>query len=109
MNLLFIGDIVGRGGREVVVAELPRLRRALALDFVVANGENAAGGFGLTRAIADELFACGVDCLTTGNHWADQRELLTVIVDEDRILRPANFPAGAPGRGAGLYETPAGA
>lgn len=109
MNLLFIGDIVGRGGRDVVAAELPGLRTSLALDFVVANGENAAGGFGLTRAIAEELFACGVDCLTTGNHWADQRELVTTIVDEDRILRPGNFPAGTPGRGAGLYETPSGA
>lgn len=109
MNILFLGDIVGRPGRDIVESELPELRAKLELDFVVANGENAAGGFGLTRAIADELFAAGVDCLTTGNHWADQREMLTAINDEDRILRPANYPKGTPGRGAGLFETRAGA
>lgn len=105
MNLLFIGDIVGHGGRDVVAAELPRIKAALKVDFTVANGENAAGGFGLTRAIADELFAAGIDCLTTGNHWPDQRELLTVVAEEDRILRPANYPPGTPGHGSGLYET----
>lgn len=109
MNLLFIGDIVGHGGRAVVETELSALRARLQLDFVVANGENAAGGFGLTRAIANELFACGVDCLTTGNHWADQRELLSVLDEEDRILRPANYPPGTPGRGAATFETRAGA
>ena len=105
MRILFIGDIIGRPGRDVVAAELPRLQSRLDPDFVVANGENAAGGFGITRAIADELFALGIDCLTTGNHWADQREILSFIADEDRILRPRNYPAGVPGKGAGLYET----
>jgi hypothetical protein len=109
MHLLFIGDIVGRPGRDVVAAELPRLKEALKLDFVVANGENAAGGFGLTRAIADDLFAMGIDCLTTGNHWADQKEILAFIDHEDRILRPRNYPPGTPGKGAGLYETRSGA
>jgi 2',3'-cyclic-nucleotide 2'-phosphodiesterase len=109
MNILLIGDIVGRPGREVVEAHLPALRERLQLDFVVANGENAAGGFGLTKAIADEMFAAGVDCLTTGNHWADQREMLAAIETEDRILRPANYPKGTPGRGMGVFDTRAGA
>jgi 2',3'-cyclic-nucleotide 2'-phosphodiesterase len=105
MRILFIGDIVGRPGREVVAAELPRLKDLLAPDIIIANGENAAGGFGLTRALADELFAQGIDCLTTGNHWADQKEILGFIGDDDRILRPRNFPAGVPGKGAGVYQT----
>ncbi|MDE2266002.1 MAG: YmdB family metallophosphoesterase, partial [Alphaproteobacteria bacterium] len=109
MHILFIGDIVGRPGRDVVAAELPRLRDSLKLDFVIANGENAAGGFGLTRAIADDLFAMGVDCITTGNHWADQKEILSFIDHEDRVLRPRNYPPGTPGKGASLYETRAGA
>ena len=109
MRILFIGDIIGRGGRDVVAAELPRLKKLLSPDFVIANGENAAGGFGLTRAVADDLFGCGVDCITTGNHWADQREILGFIDDEERILRPRNYPAGVPGKGAGLYETRSGA
>ena len=109
MHILFIGDIVGRTGRDVVAAELPRLKDILKLDFVIANGENAAGGFGLTRAIAQEFFAIGIDCITTGNHWADQKEILSYIDDEDRILRPRNYPAGTPGKGAGLYETRSGA
>ena len=98
MNILFLGDIIGKPGRDVVAAELPRLRSHLKLDLVIANGENAAGGFGLTRAIAEEFFACGVDVITTGNHWADQKEILTYIESEDRILRPANYPKGTPGR-----------
>jgi len=108
MRLLFIGDIVGKPGRDVVVTELPRMRDTLALDFVIANGENAAGGFGLTRATATELFGAGVDCITTGNHWADQKEILSYIGDEERILRPRNYPAGTPGKGANLYQTRAG-
>jgi metallophosphoesterase (TIGR00282 family) len=108
MNLLFIGDIIGRPGREVVTAHLPRLRETLKLDFVIANGENAAGGFGITRAIAEEFYACGIDMISTGNHWADQKEILTYIDVEDRILRPANYPKGTPGRGANLYQTSAG-
>jgi 2',3'-cyclic-nucleotide 2'-phosphodiesterase len=105
MRILFIGDIIGRPGREVVTTQAPLLRDSLKLDFIVANAENAAGGFGLTRAIANDLFAAGVDVITTGNHWADQKEILSFIGDEDRILRPRNLPPGAPGRGAGLYET----
>ncbi len=108
MHILFIGDIVGRPGRDVVAAELPRLKEALKLDFVIGNGENAAGGFGLTRAVADQLFAMGLDCLTTGNHWADQKEILSFIDHEDRILRPRNYPPGTPGKGTGLYESRSG-
>jgi 2',3'-cyclic-nucleotide 2'-phosphodiesterase len=105
MRILFIGDIIGKPGRDVVVAELPRLRETLALDFVIGNGENVAHGFGLTRATANELFALGVDCITTGNHWADQKEILGFIDNEERILRPRNYPAGTPGKGANLYQT----
>jgi len=109
MNLLFLGDIVGKSGRDGVVAELPALRARLKTDFVIANAENAAGGFGLTRAVSEELFAAGVDVLSTGNHWADQKEILTYIDAEDRILRPQNYPRGTPGRGANLYAAPGGA
>lgn len=108
MNILFIGDIIGKPGRDVVTAELPRLRAALKLDLVIANGENAAGGFGLTRVIAEEFFGIGVDVISTGNHWADQKEILTFIETEDRVLRPANYPRGTPGRGANLYQTSSG-
>jgi len=108
MNILFLGDIIGKPGRDVVHAQLPGLRQSLKLDFVIANGENAAGGFGLTRAIAEEFFAMGIDAISTGNHWADQKEILTYIDGEDRILRPANYPKGTPGRGANLYQTPNG-
>jgi metallophosphoesterase (TIGR00282 family) len=108
MNILFIGDIIGRPGRDVVAAELPRLRDRLKLDLVIANGENAAGGFGLTRAIAEEFFGIGVDVISTGNHWADQKEIFTLIEEDDRILRPVNYPKGTPGKGANLYQTPAG-
>jgi len=109
MRILFIGDIIGRPGREVVGTELPRLRQKLELDFVIGNGENVAGGFGITRSTANELFAAGVDAITTGNHWTDQKEIFSYIAEEDRILRPRNYPAGTPGRGAGLFETRKGA
>ena len=109
MRILFIGDVIGRPGREVIAAELPHLRDALKLDFVVINGENLAGGFGVTRVVANEMFALGIDVITTGNHWLDQREILTFIDHDDRILRPRNYPQGTPGKGAGLYETRSGA
>ncbi|HEY4076402.1 MAG TPA: TIGR00282 family metallophosphoesterase [Rhizomicrobium sp.] len=108
MNILFLGDIVGKPGRDAVYAELPRLRDRLKLDLVIANGENAAHGFGLTRVIAEEFFGIGIDVISTGNHWADQKEILTYIESEDRVLRPANYPRGTPGRGANLYQTPNG-
>jgi metallophosphoesterase (TIGR00282 family) len=109
MNILFLGDIIGKPGRDAVAAELPALRAALKTDLVIANGENLAHGFGLTRATAEELFAAGVDVISSGNHWADQKEVLAYIETEDRILRPQNYPHGTPGRGANLYATPGGA
>ena len=100
MRLLFCGDIVGRAGRDVVVERLPGLKRDHAIDFVVANGENAAGGFGITRKISDDLFAAGVDCITTGNHVFDQRDLIGHIDQDPRLLRPLNMLPGTPGRGS---------
>ena len=88
-----------------MVERLPGLRRDLGLDFVIANGENAAAGFGITRRICDDLFAAGVDCITGGNHSWDQKEALAFIDAEPRLLRPHNFPPGAPGRGAALFQT----
>ncbi|MEZ5666397.1 MAG: TIGR00282 family metallophosphoesterase [Alphaproteobacteria bacterium] len=108
MRLLFLGDIVGRSGREAVQARLPGLRRDLALDFVVANAENAAAGFGLTGQICADLHAAGVDVITTGNHVWDQREIIEHIARDHRVLRPLNFPAATPGRGASVYGLPDG-
>jgi metallophosphoesterase (TIGR00282 family) len=108
MKILFLGDVIGKPGRDAVADELPGLKERLAPDLVIVNGENAAHGFGLTRAIAEEFFAMGVDVISTGNHWADQKEILTYIDNEDRILRPRNYPPGTPGRGANLYQTPNG-
>ena len=108
MNILFLGDLIGKPGRDAVSERLSALRTQLKLDLVIANGENVAGGFGITRAIAEDMFACGVDVISTGNHWADQKEILAYIETEDRVLRPANYPKGTPGRGANLYQTAAG-
>jgi len=110
MRLAFFGDVVGKPGRQAVIEHLPRLKAELRLDFAVVNGENAAGGFGLTEKIAEEFFAAGADVLTLGDHAWDQREALTYIQREDRLLRPVNYPegAGAPGRGAHLYTLPDG-
>ena len=107
MRIAFFGDVVGRSGREGVAEHLPMLRRRLGLDFVIVNAENAAAGFGITEATARELFDAGADCLTLGNHSWDQREALTYIVREPRLIRPLNYPSlsCAPGRGAQLFET----
>ncbi len=99
VTVLAVGDIVGRPGREAVARLLPQLRREYGIDLVVANGENAAGGFGLTPKIADDLFSLGIDVLTSGNHIWDRREMLTGFDDRRPILRPQNYPSGAPGRG----------
>ncbi len=109
MRLLFLGDIVGRSGRDALVAELPGLRRQLRLDFVIVNGENAAGGFGITGAICDDVFDAGADVITLGNHSWDQREALVHIEREPRLIRPVNYPSGTPGRGATLVESASGA
>jgi metallophosphoesterase (TIGR00282 family) len=108
MRIVFIGDVVGRAGREAVSRHLPLLRGRWKLDFVVVNAENAAGGFGITEAICDEILAAGADCITLGNHAFDQREALIFIERQTRLIRPVNYPTGTPGRGAGLYETAAG-
>ena len=107
MRFAFFGDVVGRTGREGLAEHLPGLRRRLGLEFVVVNAENAAAGFGITESTARELFDAGADCLTLGNHAWDQKEALTYIVREPRLVRPANYPALAdpPGRGAQLLET----
>jgi metallophosphoesterase (TIGR00282 family) len=105
MRFLFLGDVVGRSGRDAVIQHLPGLIRDLDVEFVVVNGENAAGGFGLTQEIARDFFAAGVDVLTTGNHVWDQRTLIGQIDAEPRIQRPLNFPPGTPGRGAHVYQT----
>ena len=105
MRILYLGDIVGRAGRTAVIGQLPRLREALRADFVIVNGENAAGGFGINAKIVRQLLDAGADVITTGNHAFDQREVLTFIGTEPRLLRPVNHPAGVPGRGAGLFET----
>src|SRR6516165_6035561 len=109
MRLLFIGDVVGRSGRAALVEHVPLLRARWDLDFVIVNGENAAGGFGLTEAIFEEFLAIGVDAVTLGNHAWDQREALVFIERQPRLLRPANWPAGTPGRGAAIVETNTGA
>ncbi len=110
MRLAFFGDIVGRAGRDALITHLPPLRRRLKLDFIAADAENVAGGFGITESIAKDLFEAGVDCLTLGNHAWDQREALTYIEREPRLLRPLNYPrlSHAPGKGAWVYDTPAG-
>jgi metallophosphoesterase (TIGR00282 family) len=99
MKLLFIGDIVGRPGRELVRRGLGPIVAAHGIDFVIANGENSAAGFGITRDIGDQLFGYGIDVMTSGNHIWDKKEALDYIVHEPRLLRPANYPAGAPGKG----------
>jgi metallophosphoesterase (TIGR00282 family) len=110
MRLAFFGDVVGRSGREALADHLPMLRRRLGLEFVTVNAENAAAGFGITENTARELFEAGADCLTLGNHSWDQKEALTYIVREPRLIRPLNYPAlsYAPGRGAQLFETESG-
>jgi 2',3'-cyclic-nucleotide 2'-phosphodiesterase len=108
MKILLLGDIVGRSGRDAVVERLPGIRERLALDFVVVNGENAAGGFGITEKILAELLKAGADVVTTGNHIWDQKETAGFIDRSPRLLRPENFPKNTPGRGFGLYEAPGG-
>ena len=109
MRILFIGDIVGRSGRAIVVERLPGLIKDWKLDFVAINGENAAGGFGITEAICSDLVAAGGDAITLGNHAWDQRDALVFIDRAPRLVRPLNYPRGTPGRGAALLEAKNGA
>ncbi|HTV35575.1 MAG TPA: YmdB family metallophosphoesterase, partial [Xanthobacteraceae bacterium] len=96
MRILFVGDVVGRSGRSVVYERLPSLIRDWKLDLVVVNGENAAGGFGITETICDELLNAGADCVTLGNHAWDQKEALVFIERQPRLIRPLNYPPGTP-------------
>jgi len=105
MKILFIGDIVGSPGREAMEKLLPGLKKEFGVHFVIANAENAAGGSGITFKVAQELFSCGVDVLTSGDHIWKKREIFDFINTEERILRPLNFPSGAPGRGSNIYTT----
>ena len=108
MNILFIGDIVGAPGRRVITELLPRAVDQYCIDLVVANGENASGGLGITPQVADQFLSQGVDLLTSGNHIWKHKEILPYLNDTDRLLRPANYPPGAPGRGLAVVETAAG-
>jgi 2',3'-cyclic-nucleotide 2'-phosphodiesterase len=109
MRILFVGDVVGRSGRNIVAERLPMLVSAWKLECVIVNGENAAGGFGITEAIYHELIDAGADAITLGNHAWDQREALVFIERAPRLVRPINYPAGTPGRGAALIEAKNGA
>jgi metallophosphoesterase (TIGR00282 family) len=104
VKILFIGDIVGEPGRRAVHTLLPKLREQHGLDFIIANGENSAGGNGITPRIAAELFNSGVDVITTGDHLWDQKEVMELLEGERRFLRPLNYPAGTPGQGSGVFE-----
>lgn len=104
MKVLFIGDVVGEPGRDAVRAVLPELLRSEAYDFVIANGENAAGGVGITYETAQELFDAGVDALTLGNHAWDRKEAWRLMAEDRRVIRPANYPAGAPGCGGAVLK-----
>jgi metallophosphoesterase (TIGR00282 family) len=108
MRILFVGDVVGRSGRTAVLERLPGLIKDWTLDLVVVNGENAAGGFGITEAIYNEMIDAGADAITLGNHSWDQREALVFIERAPRLIRPLNYPKGTPGRGAALVETKTG-
>jgi len=104
INILFIGDVNGKPGRQAVRTLLPSLVKEKKIDFVIANGENAAGGFGLTEKTFNDLTVSGVEAVTTGNHVWDKKELLAFIDGEPKILRPANFPESNPGRGHNIFE-----
>ncbi|MGB0682500.1 MAG: TIGR00282 family metallophosphoesterase [Magnetovibrionaceae bacterium] len=104
MRLLFLGDIMGQAGRKTVFERLPGLRKELGIDFVVANGENAAHGFGITPKICRALYDAGVDVITTGNHAWDRTEIMNYIDDDPRLLRPLNYRPDSPGKGVGIFE-----
>ena len=108
MKILFLGDVVGRSGRDAVVKHLKQLKKEWALDFIVVNGDNAAAGFGITPAICKEFYDAGADCITGGDHIWDQKEIVPYLSTEKRLLRPQNFPARTPGRGHNIYTNAAG-
>lgn len=104
MNILFLGDVMGRSGREVVFKELPYLKRNLEIDIVIINGENAAGGFGITPKICEEFYESGVDVITSGNHIWDKKEIIPYINKDKNLLRPENYPSSVPGNGNTVVE-----
>src|SRR6185437_15896962 len=108
MRILFVGDVVGRTGREAVATALPRLRETLRLDLAVVNAENASHGFGLAPDMATALFAAGADVITLGNHAWDRKEIIPYIAENPRLLRPLNYPPGTPGAGSILVEVSGG-
>lgn len=108
VKILFIGDIIGKPGRQALSRELDRLVDRHCIDLIIANGENAAGGFGLTTETARELFDQGVSCLTSGNHIWDKKEQVPLVLANPRIIRPANYPEGVAGRGSTVVSTPGG-
>ncbi len=108
MRILFLGDVVGKSGRRLVVETLPDFQRKYHVDFTIVNGDNAAHGFGLSQSVCRELFSAGADVITSGNHGWTPKEILPLLDTENRLLRPANYPAGTPGKGAGLYRLPDG-
>lgn len=103
LRVLFVGDVVGRPGRDILERALPHLVARDRIDFVIANGENAAGGFGITRETAEAILAAGVDVITLGNHAWDRKEALPYLAAAPRVLRPLNYPSGAPGRGGDVF------
>jgi 2',3'-cyclic-nucleotide 2'-phosphodiesterase len=104
MRILHVGDVIGQPGRRALAHALPRIKAEHGTDFVIVNAENAAGGFGLTPEIAQDLFTLGADVLTSGNHIWDKKQVLDYLDREPRVLRPDNYPEGVPGRGWGVYE-----
>ncbi len=108
LRILFLGDVVGEPGRSAVIDQLPELRKELSLDFIVVNGENAAGGRGITPKIAIDLLRAGAAVITTGDHVWDQQEIVDYFPTEPRLLRPINYPDGTPGAGSVVLETPKG-
>lgn len=104
MKILFIGDIVGSPGRQAIKELVPKIVKREKIDFVVANGENAAGGSGITPALLEELLGYGVDAITSGDHIWKRKEIIETIDSDNRLLRPANFPEGTPGFGSNVYE-----
>lgn len=108
MKILYIGDIMGEPGRRAVGRMVPRVVSQRQVDVVIGNGENVAGGFGITPELAEELFEMGLSVITTGNHAWDKKEILDYFPHEPRLLRPANYPAGVPGNGSYVVETPGG-
>lgn len=103
MRILFLGDVMGRSGRDAVSKHLPELKEKLKTDVVIVNGENAANGVGITEKICQQLYKDGADCITTGNHVWDQREIISYIDSDPRLVRPINYPSGTPGKGSYLH------